>query len=80
VITDRDFDANFSAHRDNEPIVLEAIMRSPHFIMLLHVPDPERVKHYRALGAEVVEVAKLSDFPRVATELSRALFPDSAVS
>ena len=75
VITDTDFDVNFSAHSDNEPIVLEAITRSPHFILLLHRPNLERVKHYRVLGAEVVEVDELNDFPRVATDLARALFP-----
>lgn len=76
VITDQDFDTNFKAHADNEPIFIDAVARSPQVILLLHHPAKENVKRYRAIGAQVIEIAEMTDFPRVAVELARALFPD----
>ncbi|MBS0260889.1 MAG: VWA domain-containing protein, partial [Planctomycetes bacterium] len=75
VITDRDFDVNYGFEPENAGIFREAAERSPHFILLLHCPDPERVRHYRSQGAKVVEVPDLSDFPRLTAELTLALFP-----
>jgi hypothetical protein len=78
LITDRDFDANYDAAPDNARIFAEAARRSPHFIMLLHCPRPERVRHYRSQGATVVEVPDLNDFPRLTAELTLALFPQES--
>lgn len=76
VITDSDFDANYSAHCDNPTIFREAVECSPQFVLLLHRPSSDRAAHYRAHGATVIEVPDLSDFPRVAAELSHGLFPE----
>ena len=45
-------------------------------MLLLHGPRPERAKLYRAAGAEVIAVEDLEDFPRMAADLSRALFEE----
>ena len=76
VITDSDFDHNYTSHTDNAGIFATAAEKSPHWILLLHRPDPQHVKLYRAQGATVVEVSDLADFPRLATELAHGLFPD----
>ena len=76
VITDRDWDANFATKKDHARIVGNAARASPHFILLLHSPQPERAKVYRELGASVIAVEKLDDFPRLATDLSNSLFPE----
>jgi hypothetical protein len=76
VISDRDFDRNFAARARNRDIFGEAAARSARFILLQHVPDPGCVRSYRGLGATVVEVPKMDDFPRLATGLARALFPE----
>jgi hypothetical protein len=76
IITDRDFDKNFDADPANEPLVSRAIAASPHFVLLLLAPAPERVARYRALGASVVPVEAMDDFPRLAAELALVLFPE----
>lgn len=73
VITDPDFDANLDADRRNTETLTSAAARS-HLVLLLHRPRPERVTTYRAMGATVVPVVDLEDFPKMAAELSRALF------
>jgi len=76
IITDSDFDANYSALPTHARLFAEAVGRSPHFVLLLHRPDPESVARYRAAGARVVQVVDLEDFPRLAGDLSRALFEE----
>jgi hypothetical protein len=76
VISDSDFDANYSSKADNRGILAEAIERSARFVMLLHAPKAANVREYRERGAMVIEVHELQDFPKMATELARALFPD----
>lgn len=73
LITDRDFDANIDASPRHEVIVSQAAARAP-LVMLLHRPVDARVSRYQGLGATVVPVADLDDFPRMAAALSRALF------
>jgi hypothetical protein len=73
LITDRDFDDNLDAAAGNRVILAEAAARS-RLVLLLHHPAPERVREYRGLGAAVVPVAELVDFPRAAAALARALF------
>ncbi len=74
VISDRDFDSNYDANPAHARLFAEAVQRSPHLVLLQHRPDPEAVSRYRATGARVVEVEELEDFPRMAADLSRALF------
>lgn len=76
VITDSDFDHNYEERREHASIFALAAERSPHLVLLLHAPREERVKLYRKAGAEVVAVEELDDFPRMAADLSRALFDD----
>ncbi|MEZ4410458.1 MAG: DUF58 domain-containing protein [Polyangiales bacterium] len=76
VITDRDFDANIDAKPQNATVVTEAASRGRALVLLLHAPRPDRVAAYRGLGATVVPVDDLEDFPRMAGALSRGLFGD----
>lgn len=75
VISDSDFDQNFEAHPDNRGIFISAAENSAHWILLLHRPGPERVQLYKALGADIISIDEMKDFPRLATRLSQALFP-----
>jgi hypothetical protein len=74
VITDHDFEANYKSKRDNAGIVAEAIARSPHFVLMLHAPDPAWTEPYKATGARVIAVKQLNDYPAMAAALSHALF------
>lgn len=76
IITDPDFDANYGSSPAHARLFAEAVRRSPHFVLLLHLPRPEAMARYRAAGARVVEVSELEDFPRMAGDLSRALFEE----
>jgi hypothetical protein len=78
VITDRDFDSNYNSVSSNARVFAAATEEPSRMILLLHAPDPERVRFYRARGATVVVVPELNDFPRLATELTWALFPEGA--
>jgi len=40
-------------------------------ILLQAVPDPDRVARYRGLGASIVPVMTMDDFPRLAADLTR---------
>ena len=59
-------------------IFASATAASPALVLLLHAPEPEHQRVYRAAGATVIEVAAMDDFPRLATDLALALFPDGA--
>jgi hypothetical protein len=76
IITDCDFDANLDEDPANAGVLSRAIAASPRCVLLLHAPAPERVVGYRALGATVVPVETMDDFPRLAAELTLALFPE----
>jgi hypothetical protein len=78
IITDPDFDQNYDAATAHARLFAEAVRRSPHFVLLLHRPRPEAVARYRSTGARVVEVAELEDFPRMAGDLSCALFEEQS--
>jgi hypothetical protein len=76
VISDRDFDINVESHPRHRVTLGEAVARSARFILLQHVPDEARVRSYRGLGATVIEVPEMDDFPRLARDLTLALFPE----
>ena len=76
VISDRDFDANFDAHERHRAIFAVAVAKSARMILLQHLPDAAHVRSYRGLGATVIAVHNMDDFPRLATELALALFPE----
>jgi len=78
VITDCDFDANVDKDPGNAGVLSRAVAASPHFVLLLHAPAPERVAQYRSLGASVVPVEAMDDFPRLAADLTLALFPEES--
>jgi hypothetical protein len=75
LITDTDFDANYGATPEHRRIFADAVRTSP-LVMLLHHPRKSQVAHYRSVGARVVEVAKMEDFPRMAAGLAHALFDE----
>lgn len=77
VISDHDFDANYSSHPENREIFIAAANQSAHWILMLHQPAPAQVQLYRTLGASVIVLEDLANFPRMATELTTSLFPDS---
>lgn len=77
VITDSDFDSNCAAHEGNLGVVWNAVRHSHPLVLLLHAPRPASVARYRELGAQVVPVSKLEDFPSMAAGLARALFSEA---
>jgi hypothetical protein len=74
VITDRDFDANYDSKPQHAGIFAAAARVSPHFVLLLHRPDEGKAARYRQAGARLIAVAQMEDFPRMAADLSFALF------
>ena len=58
-------------------VFAEAVRASPRAVLLLHRPLPESVAAYRSAGATVVEVPQMDDFPRMAVDLAKALFPEA---
>ena len=76
IITDTDFDRNFDQEPGNAGVLLGAAAASPRFVLLLRTPFAKRVARYRGLGASVVPVESIDDFPRLAVELTLALFPE----
>jgi len=74
VITDADFDSNYDAKPENAAIFKRAVERSPAFVLLLHAPRGENVRRYERVGARVVAVHTLGDFPRLAAALATSLF------
>src|SRR5262249_32489859 len=78
IITDRDFDANVDEDPTNPGVLAAAATASPKLVILLHAPRPERTVTYRELGASVIPVEQLDDFPRLAAQLTLALFPEES--
>lgn len=78
IITDTDFDANYDARAEHAQIFKRATERSAALVLLLHAPNAERVRKYEQLGARVVAVRRLSDFPVMAAALAHSLFDPGA--
>ncbi|MEQ8785347.1 MAG: hypothetical protein RIC55_03575 [Pirellulaceae bacterium] len=78
VISDSDFDHNYEANPENRGVFISAAVSLPHWILLLHRPEPDRVKLYRSLGATVIVIEEMGDFPRLAADLTHSLFPDDS--
>ncbi len=76
IISDTDFDLNYAETPKNADGFLDAVRTSPHMILLQHRPNPVEVGRYRKLGVTVIEVQNMEDFPRLAADLTFALFPD----
>jgi hypothetical protein len=76
LISDSDFDHNYESNPENRAIFVTSATVSPNWILLLHQPASERVKLYESLGASVVEIKEMADFPRMASDLTHSLFPD----
>ncbi len=77
VITDHDFDQNVASEANGEALLRRAATASAPFVLLQHNSRPHLVARYRGWGLTVVEVATLDDFPRLAADLARALFPQT---
>jgi hypothetical protein len=78
VITDRDFDANVDTAPEHGRVLADAAACTPGTLLLLHQPRRERVHAYQQLGARVVAVEDLADFPALAGRLANALFTQEA--
>lgn len=78
IITDRDFDANVDQQASHAGLLALAAEISPHFVLLQHVPAVDRLVTYRGLGVTVVPVEEMEDFPRLAVDLTLALFPEES--
>jgi hypothetical protein len=76
VISDQDFDANYKSDSRHPEIFREGVEHSDKFVLLQHRPEHACVKLYRSLGTMVIEVQEMDDFPKLATELAHALFPE----
>ncbi|MDF1667341.1 MAG: hypothetical protein P1V97_36685, partial [Planctomycetota bacterium] len=77
VISDFDFDRNYkSKYKKNSVILREAVAHSHQFILLLHNSTKEFIKEYQSIGAKYVEIKEFEDFPKLAVDLTLALFPD----
>jgi hypothetical protein len=74
VITDPDFDWNLRQSKGGAKNITNAAEGSRTFVLLLHRPAKSSVDRYRLLGAQVVPVDRLDDFPRLAADLARSLF------
>jgi hypothetical protein len=74
VITDRDFDHNYGQATENARIFAEAAAASAQLILLQRDPTDQQRGVYERLGARVVPVDDLEDFPKMAAALSFALF------
>jgi hypothetical protein len=77
VITDSDFDHNYKKDIKHSAIFADAVRRSGPLVLLLHRPASEWAARYRGVGARVVPVQKLEDFPTMAAGLGRALFSEA---
>jgi len=78
IITDTDFDYNYDMRPENAAIFKRAAERSPALVLLMHTPTRERVRRYEQVGARVVPVRTLSDFPVMAAALAHSLFDPGA--
>ncbi len=78
IITDTDFDANYDESPEHAHIFKRAAERSAALVLLLHAPKLERVRKYEQIGARVVAVRRLADFPVMAAALAHSLFDPSA--
>lgn len=77
VISDFDFDRNYkAAYKRNSVILREAVAHSHQFILLLHNSTREFIKEYQSIGAKYVAIKEFEDFPKLAVDLTLALFPD----
>jgi hypothetical protein len=76
IITDADFHKNFAEEKSARRILAQAVRSSGPFVLLLHRVASESARPYRELGAEVIEIADLEDFPKMAAKLAEALFAD----
>jgi hypothetical protein len=74
VITDHDFDMNYKSRPANANIFADAVIHSPHFVLMLHAGDPRWTETYKSTGAQVIAVKELNDYPAMAAALSHALF------
>jgi len=74
LITDSDFNMNFSKEKNARQILGEAVRCSAPLILLLHNVATEAANEYRKLGAMVIQIADLGDFPKMAGQLAAALF------
>jgi hypothetical protein len=77
VITDPDFNMNFAKEAKARQILSEAARCSAPLVLLLHNVAKEAASEYRKLGAAVVQIADLGDYPKMAAQLATELFVET---
>jgi hypothetical protein len=77
IISDSDFLHNYADDPADQRIFADAAHRGP-VVLMLHGVAPERARPFTQAGAQVVHVDQMTDFPRMAADLARALFPEAA--
>lgn len=79
IISDSDFDRNYDEQKKARQVMSEAIRESDQFIMLMHQGYQEiESKRYTELGAKVITLSDLENFPKLAADLTRVLFPEDS--
>lgn len=77
IISDRDFLMNHADDIAHARTFAEAAQRAP-VVLMLHAVSRADAQPFVRAGAQVVHVDEMTDFPRMAARLSRALFPEAA--
>lgn len=76
LITDSDFDDNYASKPVNARIFRDAVAGSAQLILLLHQPKQKFARFYKSEGAKVVAVDVMANYPKMAADLTFALFPE----
>lgn len=78
IISDADFDDNYQNHPKAAPVLHQAITYSKQLVLLLYRPTGSglgKTRHFEQLGAQVITLNHLTDFPALATQLGQYWFP-----
>lgn len=79
VITDHDFLMNFKEYQGAASLIAEAAEKSSPLILLLDEGCADcQVSRFRNLGAQVISIKEVEDFPYMAGKLSQVLFESSS--
>lgn len=78
IISDNDFDNNYDGMQGAAHLLSDAAARS-RLLLLQHIyaPERERVRYYTNLGLSVIPIYDFEDYPKVAAQLTQALFHDA---
>ncbi|MEM9073379.1 MAG: DUF58 domain-containing protein [Myxococcota bacterium] len=75
IFSDQDFDMNVTDYAPESSQLLQTAAHAPGTILVLYSPNREMCRTYERWGLRVVPVWAEDEFPVVAANLARALFP-----